>query len=43
MKKLISDLYLISELLVPFMPETSEKIKTALETKKVEPLFRRIK
>ncbi|MDQ1284426.1 MAG: methionyl-tRNA synthetase [Patescibacteria group bacterium] len=29
--------------LAPFMPETSEKIKKALETKKVEPLFQRIK
>lgn len=43
MEKLISDLYLISQLLIPFMPETAEKIKTALETKKVEPLFQRIK
>jgi len=43
MKKLISNLYLISELLIPFMPETSEKIKKALETKKTEILFQRIK
>lgn len=43
MQKLISELYLISELLIPFMPETAEKIKKALETKKVEPLFQRIK
>jgi len=43
MDKLIQDLHLISELLVPFMPETAEKIKTALETKQVEPLFQRIK
>ena len=43
MQKLLQDLNLISELLVPFMPETSAKIKTALETKKVEPLFLRIK
>jgi methionyl-tRNA synthetase len=39
MKKLLIDLYSISELLLPFMPETSEKIKKALETKKVEILF----
>jgi len=43
MKKLLSDLDLISELLVPFMPETSEKIKKALETKKAEILFPRIR
>lgn len=43
MQKLFSDLYLISQLLFPFLPETSQKIKTALETKKVEPLFQRIK
>lgn len=43
MQKLISDLYLISELLIPFMPETSEKIKKALETKETEILFPRIK
>jgi methionyl-tRNA synthetase len=43
MRKLLSDLSVIAELLVPFMPETSEKIKTALETKHAEPLFQRIK
>lgn len=43
MQKLISDLYLISQLLMPFMPETSEKIKKALEEKKTEILFQRIK
>ncbi len=43
MQKLLDDLSLISELLVPFMPDTAAKIKTALETKKVEPLFQRIK
>ena len=43
MQKLISDLYLISELIIPFMPDTSEKIKKALETKKTEGLFPRIK
>jgi methionyl-tRNA synthetase len=43
MEKLLNDLGLISKLLTPFMPETSEKIKKALETKKVEPLFQRIK
>jgi len=43
MQKLVSDLSLISELLVPFMPDTSEKIKTALEEKKVDSLFPRIK
>ncbi|HOW60674.1 MAG TPA: methionine--tRNA ligase [Candidatus Moranbacteria bacterium] len=43
MEKLISDLHLISQFLAPFLPETSEKIKKALETKQVEPLFQRIK
>lgn len=43
MQELFSDLHIISELLTPFMLETSEKIKKALATKKVEPLFQRIK
>ncbi|OGI29276.1 MAG: methionine--tRNA ligase [Candidatus Moranbacteria bacterium RIFOXYA12_FULL_44_15] len=43
MEKLLNDLDKISMLVAPFMPETSEKIKKALETKKVEPLFQRIK
>ncbi len=43
MQKLISDLYLISDLLVPFMPDTSEKIKKALEEKRAEILFPRIR
>ncbi|MCX6766638.1 MAG: methionine--tRNA ligase [Candidatus Moranbacteria bacterium] len=42
MQKLVSDLYLISELLIPFMPETSEKIKKALETKEIIILFPRM-
>ena len=44
MEKLLSDIALISDLLLPFMPETSEKIKKALETKKLEEvLFQRMK
>ncbi len=43
MQKPISDLYLISELLIPFMSETSKKIKKALETKKADILFPRVK
>jgi methionyl-tRNA synthetase len=43
MEKLLSDLYLISGLLAPFLPETSEKIKKALETKEPVNLFPRIK
>jgi len=43
MEKLITDLYLISHLLKPILPETAEKIRTALETKKTEILFQRIK
>lgn len=41
--ELFSHLMLYSNLLAPFMPKTSEKIKKALETKKVKPLFQRIK
>ncbi|NTU66473.1 MAG: methionine--tRNA ligase [Candidatus Moranbacteria bacterium] len=43
MEKLITDLHSISELLIPFMPETSEKIKKALEEGKTEILFQRIR
>lgn len=43
MKKPISDLYLIANLSAPFIPETSEKIKKALETKESVILFQRIK
>jgi methionyl-tRNA synthetase len=43
MEKLINDLNLISEMLIPFMPETSEKIKKALKTKERVILFERIK
>ncbi|MFA6159543.1 MAG: methionine--tRNA ligase [Parcubacteria group bacterium] len=42
MKKLLEDLNLISQLLIPFMPETSEKIKKALNTKETKILFQRI-
>jgi methionyl-tRNA synthetase len=40
---LVLDLFRISQLLIPFMPETAEKIKKALETKEREILFERIK
>jgi len=43
MKKLNLDLLAISKLISPFIPETSEKIKKALETKKPTILFQRIK
>ena len=43
MRKLLSDLESISQLLIPFMPTTSEKIKLALETKQTQPLFERLK
>jgi len=44
MKKLLSDLWLISDLLLPLLPETAKKIKKALETKVLEEaLFLRIK
>lgn len=43
MKKPIRDLYLVSNLIAPFLPETSEKIKKALRTKEPVILFQRIK
>lgn len=43
MRELINDVNLMSYLLEPFMPETSEKIKKALETKERVILFERIK
>lgn len=43
MLKLLADLQVIAGHLAPFMPATAEKIKTALETKKTEILFQRIK
>jgi methionyl-tRNA synthetase len=43
MQKLFNDLAYIAELLIPFLPETSEKIKEALKDKKTEILFQRIK
>lgn len=43
MQKLLADLNLISELLIPFMPETAEKIVLALKDKEVPMLFPRIK
>jgi len=43
MEKLLNDLSSISQLLESFMPETSEKIKKALETKQAIALFPRIK
>ena len=43
MQQLYFGIYEIAESLIPFMPETSEKIKKALETKQTEILFQRIK
>lgn len=43
MQKLLADLNLISKLLIPFMPETSKKIKQALKDKETVILFQRIK
>ena len=43
MKNLVLSLYKIQDIIVPFMPETSEKIKKALADKKTEILFQRIK
>jgi methionyl-tRNA synthetase len=43
MNKLAGDLSLIADLLIPFMPDTAEKIKEALKTKQIGILFPRIK
>ena len=43
MYKLSNDLNRIAQMLVPFLPETAEKIKKALETKERVILFERIK
>lgn len=43
MTMLLSDISRIAFVLEPFLPETAEKIKTALKTGVVEPLFQRIK
>ena len=43
MQKLFMDLNYIAEHLAAFLPKTSEKIKLALETKQVQPLFGRLK
>lgn len=43
MAKSTIELYNIAESLKPFMPETAEKIETALKTKQAEILFPRIK
>ncbi|HAV10925.1 MAG TPA: methionine--tRNA ligase [Candidatus Moranbacteria bacterium] len=43
MGELIRSLSVVAIVLDAFLPETAQKIKTALETKKAEPLFQRIK
>ena len=43
MQKLLDDLYLISQMLIPFLPETAKKIKQALETKERVILFERMR
>ncbi len=43
MEKLADELHEIAENLMPFMPDTAEKIKKALEIKQTEILFPRIK
>ncbi|HLN19057.1 MAG TPA: methionine--tRNA ligase, partial [Patescibacteria group bacterium] len=43
MKTLVLSLYKIQELIAPFMPETSKKIRKALETKESVALFPRIR
>ncbi len=42
MKKLVSDLNLIADLITPFLPETSERVRRALEEKRVGVLFPRL-
>ena len=42
MKKLVLDLHQIARILIPYLPETAEKIKLALNTKETKILFKRI-
>jgi methionyl-tRNA synthetase len=42
MAKLVGDLDLVAELTLPFMPETSNKIKQMIKSKKTENLFQRL-
>ena len=42
MQKLLADIELIAFSLKPFLPETANKIQTALREGKTEPLFQRI-
>lgn len=42
-QELLVEIHSISQRLIPFMPDTTGKIGIALETKKAEPLFQRIK
>ncbi|MDD3607986.1 MAG: methionine--tRNA ligase [Candidatus Moranbacteria bacterium] len=42
MAKLVGDLDLVAELTLPFMPETSNKIKQMIKSRKTENLFRRL-
>lgn len=42
MGELLERLYVIAYLIEPFLPETSEKMRTSLETGKTESLFQRI-
>ncbi|KKP58991.1 MAG: Methionyl-tRNA synthetase [Candidatus Moranbacteria bacterium GW2011_GWF2_34_56] len=43
MQKLLNDLTLIAQMLIPFLPETAKKIQKALETKERVILFERIR
>ncbi len=42
-ERFLQDLHILATLLTPFLPETSEKIFTQLETRKKEILFERVK
>lgn len=42
MKELVKDLFIISEFIAPFLPNTADKIKEAIKTKRSELFFQRI-
>jgi methionyl-tRNA synthetase len=42
-EKLLKDLHGIATMLIPFLPETAQKISLALEAREIQPLFQRIK
>ena len=42
LQELLYTIYVIAEMLEPFLPETAEKIQLQLTSQKIEPLFPRL-